>query len=248
MPSNNKSSIASQLNAAQIAISNALADAGMIKLLSEYGYTAAKLKQGQKLYDNARLALNVHKTMSGEQQYKTSEVNKITKNAYDAYQALAKTARAVWQNDKPRLAALGLQGAMPRTTAGFLASAYVLFDNATKGEISASSNSAGTLAEYGYTKAKLTAERAKIVALDKMNQAQEAAKGEAQNAARDQQAALKELNEWMAMFVKIAKVALRSKREYLEKLGILARSSKTKAQRQAPKKAKETRAKKKAGA
>ena len=138
---------------------------------------------------------------------------------------------------------------MPKTTAGFLNAAYTLFDNAAKGDIAADSKSdAGTLADYGYTKARLTAERAKITALDKMNQAQEAAKGEAQNAGRDQQAALKELNEWMAMFIKIAKVALRSKREYLEKIGVLARSSKTKAQRDAPKKARETRAKKKAGA
>ncbi len=72
------------------------------------------------------------------------------------------------------------------------------------------------------------------------------AKGEAQNAARDQQAALKALNEWMAMFVKIAKVALRTKPEYLEKLGVPALSTKTKAQRGAAKKAKETREKKKA--
>jgi len=54
------------------------------------------------------------------------------------------------------------------------------------------------------------------------------------------------LNDWMAMFVKIAKVALRDKREYLEKIGILARSGKTKAQRGASRKAAETRARKKA--
>lgn len=155
-------------------------------------------------------------------------------------------ARAIWQKDKPRLAALGLHGSMPKTTAGFLAAAYTLFDNAAKGDIAAESNTAGTLAEYGYTKAKLTAERAKIAALDKMNQAQEAAKGEAQSATRSQQAALNELNEWMSMFIKIAKVALRNKKEYLEKIGVLARSAKTKAQRQAPGKAKETREKKKA--
>ena len=246
MSSKSKQSIAQQLNAAQVAISNSLADAGMIKLLAEFGYTAAKLKQGQKLYDTARLAVNAHKKLSGEQQYKTSEVNKITKNALDAYQALAKVARAVWQKDKSRLVALGLQGAVPKTTAGFLTAAYTLFDNAVEPYPTSSATSSGELADYGYTKTKLASERAKIAALDKMNQVQEMAKGEAQNAARDQQAALKDLNEWMAMFVKIAKVALRSKREYLEKIGVLARSSKTKAQRNAPKKASETRAKKKA--
>jgi hypothetical protein len=239
MPTKTIRTIAAQLNFAQVAISNALADAGILKLLSEYGYTAARIKQGQKLYEAARLAANLHKTLSGEQQYKTSEVKKTTKQAYDAYQALAKVARAVWLKDKTKLVALGLHGKMPRTTAGFLTAAYTLFDNAAN---------APELADYGYTKAKLASERAKISALDNMNQAQEAAKGEAQNATRGQQAALKALNEWMSKFLMIAKVALRNKREYLEKLGVLARSSKTKAQRQAPQKAKETRAKKKAGA
>ena len=135
---------------------------------------------------------------------------------------------------------------MPKTTAGFLNAAYTLFDNAAKGDIATTSNTAaGELAEYGYTKTKLAAERGKIVGLDKMNQAQEAAKGAAQDAARNQQKALKALNEWMARFIKIAKVALRDQREYLEKLGVLARSGKTKAQRAAAAKASATKKAKK---
>jgi hypothetical protein len=237
MPASAKSTIASKLNAAQVAISNSLSDNGMLKLLAEYGYTAARLKEGQKLYEAARQAVNVQKNLAGEQQFKTSEVNKITKGAYDAYQALAKTARAIWLRDKHRLAALGLTGKMPKTTAGFLAAAYTLFDNA-----STDADAAKSLSDYGYTKAKLASERAKIMAMDKMNQIQEAAKGEAQNATRDQNKALKALDEWLARFVKIARVALRNKREYLEKLGVLARSGKTKKQRRAPSVASATRA------
>jgi hypothetical protein len=240
-------SIAEQLNAAQVAISNTLADPKISKPMAEYGFPAARIKEGQKLYDTARLSLNAHKTLSGEQQYKTAEVNKITKAAYDAYQALAKIARAIWVKDKARLEALGLHGKMPKTTAGFLGAAYTLFDNAAKGDIASSSNTAaGELATYGYTKTKIAAERLKIVALDKMNQAQESAKGETQNAGREQEKAFKALGEWMAMFTKIAKVALRHKKEYLEKIGVIARSGKTKAQRGAARKAAETRAKKKA--
>ncbi|MBI4725631.1 hypothetical protein HY768_00135 [candidate division TA06 bacterium] len=245
MPVKTSRTIAAQLNSAQVAISNTLTDPRIHKPMAEYGFSVARIKEGQKLYETARLSLNVHKALSGQQQYKTSEVNQITKNAYDVYQALAKIARAIWHKDKPRLEALGLHGKMPKTTDGFLTAAYVLFDNAAGPDVNLPTKGEGELADYGYTKAKLAAERLKIVALDKMNQAQEAAKGEAQNAARDQQAALNALNEWMSVFIKIAKVALRNKREYLEKIGVLARSGKTKAQRGAPKKAAETRARKK---
>ncbi|HAD82874.1 MAG: hypothetical protein A2509_02755 [Candidatus Edwardsbacteria bacterium RIFOXYD12_FULL_50_11] len=248
MPVKTSRTIAAQLNSAQVAVSNALADAGMLKLLAEYGYTAARIKEGQKLYEAARLAVNAHKSLVGSQQDKTAKVKKVTKKAYDAYQALAKVARAIWLKDKARLAALGLQGKMPKTTAGFLTAAYILFDNAAKGGLAAASNPTGLLGDYGYTTAKLTAERAKIAELDKINQAQEAAKGMAQDAARAQDKALKALAEWLARFVKIAKVALRDQREYLEKLGVLARTGKTKAQRAAAAKASATKKAKKSGA
>lgn len=222
MPALNRRSIAEQLNAAQVAISNALADSETLQMLSEYGYTAARIKEGQKLYETARLAVNNHKSLSGEQQETTSELNQTKISALDSYQALAKVARAVWVRDRSRLEALGLHGKTPRTTAGFITSAYTLFDNAGN-----SPGSNAVLADYGYTKTRLASERSKITAYDKLNQKQEAAKGEAQNAAREQEAALKALGDWLARFLKIARVALRTKKEYLEKLGVLVRSGRT---------------------
>jgi hypothetical protein len=112
---------------------------------------------------------------------------------------------------------------MPKDTAGFLAAAYTLFDNAA---------SLAVLADYGYDTEKMQAEREKLVLMDASNQ--------------NQEAALDTLNEWVAQYRKIAKVALRGKKQLLEKIGIAARTSKTAAQRAAPKKAAATRAAKKA--
>ena len=92
---------------------------------------------------------------------------------------------------------------------------------------------------------KVAAERAKIAAFDATNQAQEAAKGAAQQATQDQEAALAAMNDWTAQYLKIAKVALRFKKQALEKIGVTARTTKTAAQRAAPKKAAATRAAKK---
>jgi hypothetical protein len=72
------------------------------------------------------------------------------------------------------------------------------------------------------------------------------AKGASQQAAQDQEAALKAMNDWVAQYLKIAKVALRGKKQSLEKIGVTARTTKTAAQRAAPKKAAATRAAKKA--
>ena len=106
--------------------------------------------------------------------------------------------------------------------------------------------SSGLLADFGYDADRLAAERAKIEAFDTANQAQEMAKGAAQQATQDQDAALAKMNEWVAQYLKIAKVALRGKKQLLEKIGVTARTSKTAAQKAAPKKAAATRAAKKA--
>jgi hypothetical protein len=53
-----KTKIASQLNAARLAISNTLADAEIQSLVAAYGYTAEKLAAGKQLYDTATAAVN----------------------------------------------------------------------------------------------------------------------------------------------------------------------------------------------
>lgn len=73
-----------------------------------------------------------------------------------------------------------------------------------------------------------------------------AGKGAAQQATADQESALAAINSWTAQYLKIAKVALRHKKQSMEKIGVTARTTKTAAQRAAPQKAAATRAANKA--
>jgi len=228
MPTKSPSSIAERLNAAQMAVANSLAEAEIQSLVAGYGYPAGKLNEGKTLYEAALTAVNAQKSAAGAQQQATQELNQAEKSARDAYQSLAKVARAVFKEEAPRLTTLGLTGTVPLSTAGFLAAAAVLFDNAA---------GAPSLADYGYDAARLAAERAKIAAFAAADQRQEAAKGAAQQAGREQVAALASLDAWRAQYLKIARVALREKPQLLEKIGVAARTSKTSAQRNPKKKA-----------
>jgi len=67
-------------------------------------------------------------------------------------------------------------------------------------------------------------------------QTQALAKGSKQQATQDQAAALAALNEWVAQYLRIARVALRNKQQLLEKIGGAARPRRTAAQRTALKK------------
>lgn len=231
-------SIAQQLTSGHLLIQNSITDAEIAGLVSGFGYTDEKLNAGLSLQEEAVEAVEKQQNKAGAQRTATQQFDEAQKTAFDAYQALAKVARAVYQQDPATLTTLGLTGTMPKDTAGFLAAAYTLFDNAAPLE---------ALSQYGYDELHLPAERAKIAALDTANQNQELAKGAAQQATLEQDAALEALNEWTAQYRKIARVALRGKKQLLEKIGIAARTSPTKAQIEGKAKAALTRASKKGG-
>ena len=207
-----KTTIAEQLNAAQLAVSNSLADDEIKTLVAAYGYSAEKLAEGQALFDAAQATVSAQEQAAGAQQAATEALKAAKSAAFDAYQSLSKVARAV--APKSALTGLGLAGPMPRGTASFLNAANILFTNA--------STTLPELAQYGYSGIQIAAGHAKITAFAQADQAQEAAKGAAQQATRDQDAALAALKKWVAQYLKIARVALRAKPELLEKLGVRA--------------------------
>jgi hypothetical protein len=235
-----KKTISERLNAMQIAISNTFGDPVIKELVASFGYDDNRLNEGKELYTTALMSMNIQTASGGTQKDSTAKVLKAEKIARNAYQDLAKVARAIFKNDKAKLKMLGLEGKMPSRIGEFLGTAYTLFNNAEQVE-----EVKKELSKYGYTDKKIAAEKQKIADYDLANQQQEAAKGSAQNSTREQDAALEKMDEWYAQYVKIAKVALKDHKELLEKLGVLARTVKTKAQRGAGKKAAETRKAKK---
>ncbi len=234
MPNRTHAAIAAELNTAQLAINNSLGDPDIKTLVADFGYTTAKLNKGKGFYAAALAAVNASQGGRGGQKGATAALKAAKKDARDAYQALAQVARASLPAED--LETLGLTGNEPRGTAKFIAASYTLFDNAL---------TIPALAEFGYEADRLAAERARIEAYDQANQTQEAAKGTKQQFNAEKDEALAEMNQWVAQYLKIAKVALRGKPQLLEKIGLAARTSKTKAQQAAPKKAAATRAAKK---
>ncbi len=240
MPGKAKNTISDQLKAAKVALTNSLADAEIQGYVAKYGYDTTRLNEGQAIYLAADSAVSAAAAATGAQKQTTEDLLKAQKTALTAYQDLSTVAKAVLKGNGGALTKLGLDRPMPRTTAGFTAAGYILFDNAT-----ADPDIKSKVGTRGYTDEKLATERAKIVAFDEADDHQEAAKGANQQASNAEASAMKKLNDWMAEYRKIAKIALREKKNLLEKLGIPVRNTKTKAQRNAPMKSAATRAAKK---
>lgn len=236
MSQRTKNTIAKILDQAQLAINNTLADPEIQALMTAYGYTPAKMRDGQALQQKAVAIVQAQSAASGAQQTSTQLAQNAETDARVSYQGLARVARAVFVRDRSQLVTLGLAGPTPKTIPAFLTAAYTLFDN-----VAGNAVIKATLAGYGYDDGRLQSERAKISGYDALHQANEAAKGTAQQATQEQVSYMQRLSDWLAQFIKIARVALRDKPQLLEKLGILARSGKTAAQRGAPLKAAATR-------
>ena len=67
MATNVKTTIAGQLNAARLAISNTLADDELLDLVAAYGYTKSKLEAGKRLYEAAVTAVNAQAAAAPEE-------------------------------------------------------------------------------------------------------------------------------------------------------------------------------------
>ena len=215
MGSRMKKSIAQQLNTADIRVSNSLTNDDIKTEVAKKGYTEAKLLEGQALHTTAKDAVNKAVARDGDAKKATDYEINCKAEAHKAYQDLAQIARAKYTPKSPELATLGLNGREPIGTAAFIKAGYVLFDNAAS-----DSKIGADLLVNGYTPEFITSERAKIETYENANKAQVTAIGNALKATEEQRAALKAMNAWVSEYTKIAKVALRSDKKLLEKIGI----------------------------
>lgn len=107
-----------------------------------------------------------------------------------------------------------MDGRRKRSLAGWLGQTQTFYNNLLN-----QPDLLGGMANFGYDPAKLESERGLVEHVARLNEQQEAEKGEAQAVTKQRDAALDALDEWLDDFKKIAEVALIASPQRLEKLG-----------------------------
>lgn len=212
-------SIDSLLNQAQVAIDNALNNPTILSALSDYGYTAARINQGKKRYNEAAAAQLSQTTEAGEQLSASATVNDARETAKKSYIRFVKIARIAFKRDAGISSQLALSGTRKRTLSGWLAQATQFYKNAL-----ANPAILKGFKEFGITEPKLKAGLAELKAVEAANLIQEKEKGDAQAATKQRDVALDELQDWMSDFLGIARIALEEDPQILESLGVMVRS------------------------
>ncbi|WP_395094099.1 hypothetical protein [Armatimonas sp.] len=204
---------------AELAITGTQSDPEILALVAAFGYDSAAFTAAQVQLDGVQAFIITVQQARAAQKQATQDVTIVFSTARLACSDLATVAREALKGDGAALTSLGLsKGNQPQALAAFLLYADKLF----AGALAAPDDVKAALAAKGYTAAKLTAEKAKVTALHAANQAQEQAKGTSQNLTPQQQTLLSELDDWTMTYRKLARRALRTSPQLLEKLGIKA--------------------------
>ena len=225
MPTKLNRAIANKLQAAQVAIFNTLGDADLQATVATFGYDAAKLQQGEQVYQQAVAAVDACALAWAEQKAATVLAQAARKRTQAHYQTLTQTARVIF--DEAGLAGLGLnrRGGMPRQFDEFLSKSQTLF-GAARTNLSLS----GPLATHGLGTEWLDRADEAVNETVATELAQRVARSHRLNATTLQTAAVRDLTVWVATYIKIARIALRDQPALLEKLGVKVRAGRSAAQ------------------
>ena len=208
-------SIEERLHRAQVAIDNALIDAGIKAALAPFGYDEARLQEGKALYNNT---LSLHQTQRreyGEQYDATENLKDIWEQADSAYMDAVKVARIALRNMRGKWQALALDGSRKQSLSGWLEQAQQFYVNALS-----DSDIVAAMSRFGFDQTKLQAGQQLVQQVAEANALQEKEKGEAQDATEKRDAVLDELDQWISDFKVIATIALKDNAQWIEKLGL----------------------------
>ncbi len=201
----------------ELAITGAQSDPEIISAMEVFGYDSTSLQEAQVQLEGVREFMVVVQQARAAQKVATQTVKLAFSMARVACSDLAILAREVFKADPAALATLGLsRGNQPQALADFLLYADKLF----AGALTAPDAIKQRLATRGYGAARLASEKTKVDTLRRLNQAQEQAKGTAQDLTPQQAHLLNELDSWTMTYRKLARRALRHRPQLLEKLGI----------------------------
>lgn len=207
-------SIEKRIHQAKIAVDNARKNSEIMRRLIVYKYGPERMETGEQSYTVAREFSLKQIAEYGDKHAATAKVKECRAEASIVYYKTFKVAKIAFRDDSGAQTALGLNGRRKQSLAGCLPQARCLFVNILESE-----HHINKMAYFGYDQEKLESEYALVKALEEAILEQKVETGQAQNATKERDAKVDEMDRWMADFKSIAKIALADKPQLMEELG-----------------------------
>jgi hypothetical protein len=213
-----KQSEAQLLENHRVALENVETQPAVAALMTELGYETAKLAEGKTLLSAARTAFDSAKTESDESLAANDTFNAQREQLDAVYAMQRKKAKVIFRKDAATCQKLAIDGTLSRVYISWIETIKTFYAVAL-----ADSAIAAQLERLKITTADLKAGTAAIASIEALRAAYLKEKGEAQDATQLKLAAFDKLNDWMAEFYAVARIALDDSPQLLE---ILAKTVK----------------------
>jgi len=194
-------------------VANAQQQPEIAAALDTYGYDTAAIQQGQTLLATARSLYDLQIKEYGEQHGATQAFEAACRQADKTYAAHRKLAKVAFKNDAQRQTNLRLNERKSQVYALWHEQARHFYT-----ALLADPAAQTQLTRYKITPEALQAALALVDQAETLKTAQEKEKGEAQNATVQRDAALLALDDWLADFKVVARLALADTPQLLESL------------------------------
>ena len=213
-----KNSEAQMLEQYRVTLVNVENQKEIADTLAEFGYPSKTIEIGRKLLDKTNKLLDFNKKEDNETIRARADFDINYEKIKNKYSSHRKIAKVVFRKDDVVQKQLSLKGAIPRTYINWLIAVKTFYK-----EIIEDICLLNKLERF-----KITSEVAKscltdIAALETIRAFYLKEKGESQEATKEKDRALSELEEWMSEFYAVAKIAMEDRPQLLEALGLLVR-------------------------
>lgn len=184
------------------------------KKLSAYGYDESEIAKGKALYDLASQKIDANKSKTTDEKLAYNDFSRKYEAFKKLYSADRKKIKIIYRKEETKLIVLGIKGIASTRISEVLNDADTLYKQ-LKSNDSLREPLLKLQIDKAYINSCLTSlKEVKMAYADYISK-----KGESQQATKDKNKALFDLEKWVSEFYAIAKIALTETPQLLESLG-----------------------------
>lgn len=207
------------LEQSRVALENATTNPEIAAALAEVGYDEAKIQEGKALLTTAQNAYDSNKGEGVEASLAYDTFDQKRQELETAYRTHRKRAKVYFSDNPSQLVRLNVHKPIFITYLAWMDSVKLFYAEATTNpEVVAA------LQTLKITEQELLSTHALIPEVEALRKTYIDEKGQAQNATKTKDQALKALEQWMRSFYKIAAIALDDQPQLIESLSKVIKS------------------------
>jgi len=203
----------------RVALKNALSQPEIKTRIEEFGYNIEKLQEGQTLWQNTKDIWDLNKKENLETKEASNNFKEQKQKLFKLYTSHRKKAKAKFKRKPETLVLLQLTGIQPNTYLSLLQTIKHFYTQINQNQEIANQLITYNIPQEEFTRANELIEQTEIARAEYLRE-----DGESQDATKQKDTALTNLEHWMQDFYAMSSIALEKNEQLLEAIGLFRKS------------------------